>query len=72
MSKSDESVLHSCRYIKRFPLNLTKMLTIILNNILIFQFKISSDMVCSVAGITSDANVLTNELRVIGKQFQLD
>lgn len=26
-----------------------------------------SDMVCSVAGITSDANVLTNELRVIGK-----
>lgn len=24
-------------------------------------------MVCSVAGITSDANVLTNELRVIGK-----
>lgn len=24
-------------------------------------------MVCSVAGITSDANVLTNELRLIGK-----
>lgn len=24
-------------------------------------------MVCSVAGITSDANVLTNELRVIGE-----
>lgn len=30
-------------------------------------------MVCSVAGITSDANVLTNELRVIGelKTFHL-
>lgn len=26
-------------------------------------------MVCSVAGITSDANVLTNELRVIGNIF---
>lgn len=29
----------------------------------------SSDMVCSVAGITSDANVLTNELRMIAQRF---
>lgn len=29
-------------------------------------------MVCSVAGITSDANVLTNELRLIGKMDQLN
>lgn len=28
-----------------------------------------SDMVCSVAGITSDANVLTNELRLIGQRY---
>jgi len=28
-----------------------------------------SDMVCSVAGITSDANVLTNELRLIAQRF---
>lgn len=27
------------------------------------------DMVCSVAGITSDANVLTNELRAIGQRY---
>lgn len=26
-------------------------------------------MVCSVAGITSDANVLTNELRLIGQRY---
>lgn len=31
-----------------------------------------SDMVCSVAGITSDANVLTNELRVIAQRYQLN
>lgn len=30
-----------------------------------------SDMVCSVAGITSDANVLTNELRLIGQRYLL-
>lgn len=29
-------------------------------------------MVCSVAGITSDANVLTNELRVIAQTYQLN
>lgn len=29
-------------------------------------------MVCSVAGITSDANVLTNELRVIGMFISID
>lgn len=28
----------------------------------------SSDMACSVAGITSDANVLTNELRLIAQR----
>lgn len=28
-------------------------------------------MVCSVAGITSDANVLTNELRLIGQRYLL-
>ncbi len=28
-------------------------------------------MVCSVAGITSDANVLTNELRVIAQRYLL-
>ena len=30
------------------------------------------DMVCSVAGITSDANVLTNELRLIAQRYQLN
>ena len=30
-----------------------------------------SDMVCSVAGITSDANVLTNELRLIAQRYYL-
>lgn len=35
-------------------------------------FSLSSDMVCSVAGITSDANVLTNELRVIAQRYQLN
>lgn len=29
-------------------------------------------MVCSVAGITSDANVLTNLLRVIAQRYQLN
>lgn len=33
---------------------------------------VRSDMVCSVAGITSDANVLTNELRVIAQRYQLN
>lgn len=28
-------------------------------------------MVCSVAGITSDANVLTSELRLIAQRYQL-
>ena len=31
-------------------------------------FLFSSDMACSVAGITSDANVLTNELRLIAQR----
>ncbi|CAH0552129.1 unnamed protein product [Brassicogethes aeneus] len=32
-------------------------------------YKLNEDMVCSVAGITSDANVLTNELRLIGQRY---
>ncbi|KAF4523043.1 hypothetical protein B566_EDAN012772 [Ephemera danica] len=35
-------------------------------------YKINEDMVCSVAGITSDANVLTNELRVIAQRYLLN
>lgn len=35
-------------------------------------YKLNDDMVCSVAGITSDANVLTNELRLIAQRFQLN
>lgn len=31
-----------------------------------------SDMACSVAGITSDANVLTNELRLIAQRYSFD
>ncbi|KAJ1530637.1 hypothetical protein ONE63_005511 [Megalurothrips usitatus] len=32
-------------------------------------YKLTNDMVCSVAGITSDANVLTNELRLIAQRY---
>jgi 20S proteasome subunit alpha 3 len=32
-------------------------------------YKLYEDMVCSVAGITSDANVLTNELRLIAQRY---
>ncbi|XP_055606140.1 proteasome subunit alpha type-4 [Uranotaenia lowii] len=35
-------------------------------------YKLNDDMVCSVAGITSDANVLTNLLRVIAQRYQLN
>ncbi|KAJ6224838.1 hypothetical protein RDWZM_003383 [Blomia tropicalis] len=34
-------------------------------------YKLHDDMACSVAGITSDANVLTNELRLIGQRHLL-
>nr|CAG4645660.1 EOG090X09LQ [Lynceus sp. MCZ IZ 141354] len=34
-------------------------------------YKLNEDMVCSVAGITSDANVLTNELRLISQRYLL-
>jgi len=34
-------------------------------------YKLYEDMVCSVAGITSDANVLTNELRLISQRYLL-
>jgi len=34
-------------------------------------YKLHEDMVCSVAGITSDANVLTNELRLIAQRYLL-
>jgi len=35
-------------------------------------YKLNDDIVCSVAGITSDANVLTNELRVIAQRYQFN
>jgi 20S proteasome subunit alpha 3 len=35
-------------------------------------YKLNEDMVCSVAGITADANVLTFQLRVIAQRYQLD
>jgi len=34
-------------------------------------YKLDNDMACSVAGITSDANVLTNELRIIAQRYIL-
>ncbi|OAD58153.1 Proteasome subunit alpha type-4 [Eufriesea mexicana] len=34
-------------------------------------YKLHDDIVCSVAGITSDANVLTNELRLIAQRYLL-
>lgn len=34
-------------------------------------YKLNDDMVCSVAGITSDANVLTSELRLIAQRYLL-
>jgi len=34
-------------------------------------YQIHDDMACSVAGITSDANVLINELRLIAQRYQL-
>ncbi|KAK2710438.1 proteasome subunit alpha type-4-like [Artemia franciscana] len=34
-------------------------------------YKLNEDMACSVAGITSDANVLTNELRMIAQRYLL-
>merc|ERR1712198_376406 len=34
-------------------------------------YKLNNDMACSVAGITSDAKVLTNELRLIAQRYLL-
>lgn len=34
-------------------------------------YKLNEDIACSVAGITSDANVLTNELRLIAQRYNL-
>jgi len=34
-------------------------------------YKLHEDMACSVAGITSDANVLTNELRLLAQRYLL-
>lgn len=34
-------------------------------------YKLDNDIACSVAGITSDANVLTNELRLIAQRYLL-
>lgn len=46
----------------------------LLDNIIFSEkiYKLNEDMVCSVAGITSDANVLTNELRLIAQRYQLN
>jgi len=35
-------------------------------------YRLNDDIVCSVAGITSDANVLTNELRLIAQRYELN
>jgi hypothetical protein len=57
--------------------NLMKISYAIAEHILYFSYSswpigfLSSDMVCSVAGITSDANVLTNELRMIAQRYLL-
>ena len=32
-------------------------------------YELNENMACSVAGITSDANVLTNELRLMGQRY---
>ena len=32
-------------------------------------YELNENMACSVAGITSDANVLTNELRLFGQRY---
>jgi len=38
--------------------------------VMLYVFPISfSDLACSVAGITSDANVLTNQLRLIAQRY---
>uniref|UniRef100_A0A8C5FL49 Proteasome subunit alpha type n=1 Tax=Gadus morhua TaxID=8049 RepID=A0A8C5FL49_GADMO len=34
-------------------------------------YKLNEDIACSVAGITSDANVLTNELRLIAQRKRI-
>jgi 20S proteasome subunit alpha 3 len=45
----------------------------LLDNVIFSEkiYRLNEDMVCSVAGITSDANVLTNELRVIAQRYKL-
>lgn len=45
----------------------------LLDNVIFSEkiYRLNEDMVCSVAGITSDANVLTNELRLIAQRYQL-
>ena len=40
-------------------------LNVVINKIIVFL----SDLACSVAGITSDANVLTNQLRLIAQRY---
>ncbi|CAO1422463.1 unnamed protein product [Diamesa hyperborea] len=46
----------------------------LLDNVIFSEkiYRLNEDMVCSVAGITSDANVLTNELRLIAQRYQLN
>jgi len=59
VSKSQEvSIIKSWQYVEFWTVWLT------------FVFPISfSDLACSVAGITSDANVLTNQLRLIAQRY---
>lgn len=49
--------------------NINKLLDEVTSNEKIY--KIHGDMACSVAGITSDANVLTNELRLMAQRYYL-
>jgi len=50
--------------------NTNKLLDEVFNSEKIY--KLHEDMACSVAGITSDANVLTNELRQIAQRYLLN
>ncbi|KAL5004561.1 hypothetical protein ScPMuIL_018017 [Solemya velum] len=49
--------------------NINKLLDEVANSEKIY--KLNNDLACSVAGITSDANVLTNELRLIAQRYLL-
>lgn len=42
---------------------------LVIKQVCIVVFSVFRDMACSVAGITSDANILTNELRLIAQRY---